>query len=294
MLTTQARQHRTDLALLVALAAGDLSEEMRDAPVGDARGWRDALAAALVGLVVLYGEAAGALGADWYDDLRERAEVPGRFQAIVADLPDVGRTDSLAGWAAEAMFGADPDPAAALGRAEGGLQRIILDVDRQTVAGSAVADRAAGGWQRVGVGECAFCRMLIARGAVYSEATATFASHDHCRCVAQPAWGGQAVPVKAYTPSTRNITDRDRARVREWLRENPQPGAPASTRASPVKPKPGSDAGKRVPGAKTAERAASVRAQLAGYEKTLADGGGTQWMRDRVRELRKELAALGF
>jgi hypothetical protein len=30
--------------------------------------------------------------------------------------------------------------------------------------------------------------MLIGRGAVYSEATADFQSHDHCNCQAEPAW----------------------------------------------------------------------------------------------------------
>jgi hypothetical protein len=60
--------------------------------------------------------------------------------------------------------------------------------------------------------------MLIARGAVYTEVTADFASHDHCNCSAVPAFGGQPLAVKPYTPSSKNITDADRARVREYLR----------------------------------------------------------------------------
>ena len=53
---------------------------------------------------------------------------------------------------------------------------------------SSTTDPKARGWQRVGVGECDFCSMLIGRGAVYSEATADFLSHDHCHCYAEPAF----------------------------------------------------------------------------------------------------------
>jgi len=139
-------------------------------------------------LVAIYGSAAASLGADWYDYLREEAAVRGRFQAIVAELPDGGRTNALAGWAVGPLFGANPDAAASLGMASGGLQRIIFDADRQTVMQSSVQDRAARGWQREGNGECDFCSMLIGRGAVYTEATADFESHDRCRCIGVPAF----------------------------------------------------------------------------------------------------------
>jgi hypothetical protein len=59
--------------------------------------------------------------------------------------------------------------------------------------------------------------MLIGRGAVYSEATADFAAHDHCKCSAVPAFDGEPRPVKPFTPSLREATDADRARVREYL-----------------------------------------------------------------------------
>lgn len=215
-------QHRSDLAALTGLASRDLSAQMNAVPAGDAAEFRDALAAVLAGLMDSYGSAAASLGADWYDDLRAEADIRGRFQAIVADLPDVGRTDALAGWAVEPLYGAEPDAQQALARADGGLQRIILDADRNTVARSAVADPQALGWQRTGVGACAFCRMLISRGAVYSESTAAFASHDHCRCSAVPAFGGRELPVKPYARSTRRVTAADRARVRAYLKANPE------------------------------------------------------------------------
>src|SRR5690606_3304621 len=102
----------------------------------------------------------------------------------------------------------------------GGVSRIIADADRGSITRSSIEDPASDGWQRQGAGSCAFCAMLIGRGAVYSEATADFASHDHCRCSAVPAWSGQPRPVKPFTPSTRHATDADRRRVREYLRSH--------------------------------------------------------------------------
>lgn len=185
-LSPTARRHRADLAELAKLAEADMSIVFRN--VADAREVRDGLRDILPRLVEVYGSAAASLGADWYDDLREQAEMRGRFQAIVADLPDAGRTDALAGYAIAPLFGADPDGATALSKAAGGLQRIIFNADRQTVMRSSIQDRAARGWQREGNGECDFCALLIGRGAVYSEATVDFDSHDRCRCVGVPVF----------------------------------------------------------------------------------------------------------
>jgi hypothetical protein len=186
MLSPAARKHRADLAELARLAEGDLSFLFHD--VVDADRVKESLIDVLPRLVAMYGAAAASLGADWYDELREQAEVRGRFQAIVADLPDVGRTDALAGWAVGPLFGAAPDAIAAQSMVSGGLQRIIFDADRDTVTGSAIRDPRARGWQREGAGECDFCAMLIGRGAVYSEASVEFDAHDRCRCVGVPVF----------------------------------------------------------------------------------------------------------
>lgn len=217
----QAEQHQTDLAVLIAAALLALRDLWRSLVTPE--DVRDALMTGLPGLVALYGSAAAALAADWYDDVRDELEIDGRFRAIVADLPDIGRTDSLARWGIDPLFGAEPDVKATQTLLEGGLQRIITDLSRDTITQSALADPQALGWQRIGRGEgdCAFCRMLIARGAVYTEATVDFASHDHCDCIAVPAFGGRELPVKPYTPSERGTTEADRARVRKWLRDNP-------------------------------------------------------------------------
>lgn len=186
MLSSKARKHRADLAELVRLADNDLSVVFRN--VSNAVRVREELMDTLPQLMTVYGSAAASLGADWYDDLREEAEVRGRFQAIVAELPDLGRTTSLAHWGVGPLFGANPDADAAMSKVSGGLQRIIFNADRETVMRSSVQDPRARGWQREGVGECDLCRLLLGRGAVYTEDSSQFETHDRCRCVGVPAF----------------------------------------------------------------------------------------------------------
>lgn len=203
----------TDLA---ALANNDLRALWRqvDTPAEA----RDALRDVLPALVVTYGQAAATIAADWYDDLRDMVAARGRFRAIPAEVDESG-ADVLARWGIDPLFKSDePDWERAKTLIAGGLQRRIANGSRLTVAHSSIEDPAADGWMRQGSGECGFCAMLIGRGAVYTERGADFGAHDHCKCSAVPAWGGEPRPVKPYTPSARKATDADRARVREWLR----------------------------------------------------------------------------
>lgn len=169
----------------------------------------------LPALIDAYGAAAATVAANWYDEHRARADVGGSFTATPADIPDTG-AHALIGWAASTAT----DTSALRTLITGGTQRRIANFSRATVTGSAVADPKATGWQRVGNGECAFCRMLIGRGAVYTKASSDFASHDSCHCSAVPAWGGRKAPVRPFTPSTRGVTDADRARARAWIAAN--------------------------------------------------------------------------
>lgn len=202
---------RPETDRLVRLADRDLARLWR--LVAEGASAEVALRDLLPALVTEYGQAGAALAAEWYDDQREKAGVGGRFTAMPMDADDRG-AQALVGWAlSEAR-----DDAGLQSLILGGVQRRIADHVRYTVAGNSVADPKADGWQRTGAGECPFCAMLIGRGAVYSESGADFASHDHCKCSAVPAFKGESRPVKPYTPSLRTASDKDRARVREYLR----------------------------------------------------------------------------
>lgn len=195
---------------LTVYANRDLAALWRQ--VSSAAEAQTALRDILPALIETYGAAAGTLAADWYDDARDKAAVRGGFRAIPANIPDVG-AQSLVGWAANDA----KDYGTFQTLIAGGMQRRIANFSRQTVAGSSVADPKATGWQRTGTGECAFCALLIGRGAVYTEAGADFASHDHCNCSAIPAFGGEPVPVKPYTPGPRHGSEADYARAREYI-----------------------------------------------------------------------------
>jgi len=229
---TLTAAHRRDLAELTGLAQNDLT--LIWAKFNTATAARDGLIELLPRLVAIYGSAAATLGADWYDEMRAAAKVKGRFRAIPAELPDQGRTDALARWGVTPLFAAEPNYDMALGMVEGGLQRIISNADRETVTDSAIADPQAVGWQRTGGGECAFCQMLIDRGAVYSEASASFDSHDHCKCSAEPnfdaarltvRWGSGGKKRRLFQEGDRLDprqttgirSEADRKRLREYL-----------------------------------------------------------------------------
>jgi hypothetical protein len=202
---------RNSVNELVGYAERDLAALWRE--VSDAAQARVALMDVLPALIETYGQAAAALAATWYDDARTKAAVRGAFTAIPVNPSDRG-AQALAGWATSTAT----DMGSLQSLILGGLQRRVADSARETVMGSAIADPQASGWQRQAFGGCEFCQMIASRGAVFSEASADFASHDACRCVAVPAFDGLPRPVKPYKPSLRTATDADRARVREYLR----------------------------------------------------------------------------
>lgn len=170
-------QLRSQIRGLTRLAQADLDGLLRRSVS------ESSLTASLGPLVATYGAAAATVAADWYDDFRNTEGAVGRFRAIPADIPDSGEK-ALVGWA----FSEASDEAAFKVLIAGGVQRRIVNFSRLTVMGSSLEDPQARGWERVGVGECDFCQVLIGRGAVYSEATADFESHDHCHCAAVPAF----------------------------------------------------------------------------------------------------------
>jgi len=181
---TLVEAHYRDLEQLIALALADLDIIWRGITTADEA--RDALLTLLPELGDLYGTAAASLAADWYDEMREASEVPGRFRAITIE-PALDRTDALARWAVGPLFAAVPDFTTAKSKAAGGFQRLVADADRGTVLRSANEDPRARGWSRRTSGKsCDFCVLLANRGFVYRESTVDFRSHDDCDCLATP------------------------------------------------------------------------------------------------------------
>ncbi|MBJ8342785.1 hypothetical protein JGU71_28235 [Antrihabitans sp. YC3-6] len=205
---------RSAVAELTDRASADLAIIWRR--ISSAVEAREVLAEVLPAIVDTYGAAAGAVAAEWYDDLRLEKGVGGRFFAVPAQ-PAVESVDALIGWGTGPLLGDKPDPSSALTLIQGGLQRRVADVARTTIQIASYDDPKASGWQRQSSGGCTFCQMLAGRGAVYSAKHADFASHDNCNCTAIPAFRGEPLPVRPYVPSLHSSTDADRARVRAYI-----------------------------------------------------------------------------
>lgn len=170
------------------LAESDLRRYWRQFDLSDAEKVRDGLLDVLPDIVNGYYLTAATVAADWYDLMRIQAGTPKRFSAVIPEEPTAGRAESLARWSVAPLFSANPAADIALTKVLGGLQRTVLNGARETVVKSAYADPAPVGWERVGSGNCDFCRMLIDRGPVYSASSGDFESHDHCGCSAVPAF----------------------------------------------------------------------------------------------------------
>lgn len=202
-------------------------------------GARNALLEFMPALTDQYGEVAAILAADWYDALRESEGAPGIYTAtLAATVPEEVVTTRT-------RFGAGhlwtDNPNQTLAFLVGVAQEYVLQPGRDTITQSAMADPAAYGWHRETRGSqsfpsgCKFCRILASRGDVYRRATAKFAAHNDCKCVAVPSWDANAreVSADAYVASERLESLRSRAadgdqsaqrqleahreRVRDWV-----------------------------------------------------------------------------
>lgn len=217
-------EQRQAVADLTDLCRGDLRDLWRSLDGLPADQVRDALMDVLPALGGEYGDAAATLAADYFEAAREAAGASGSFSAVLDEPPNGARWRALARWGVDPLFAEVPDHQAALARVAGGLQRSVADQHRLTIVKSSIADPQAKGWRRVGVGEtCGFCRMLLDRGHVYTEATATFRSHDHCNCVASPSWDDRVVKVsrEPYRQSLKRRSEAtrkaDNARARRFI-----------------------------------------------------------------------------
>ncbi len=170
------------------------------------------------GVTAYYSEGSAALAVDYYEDAR--AGAPGGYAPTPVVLDRTVRIRRGVAWATEPLS-IDDDELAAARLAK--LMRSELNRPyRDTILTNRRADPACVGWKRITDGDaCPFCRALADRGAVYREATATFAAHDDCSCTAAPVFKGGAVGPEAdvmqYMASGRRRTPKERAAIRDWI-----------------------------------------------------------------------------
>lgn len=115
-------------------------------------------------------------------------------------------------------------------KASGSAVQIAANGGRAVLLNAIKADPAAIGYQRVTDGDpCAFCRMIASRGIIaYDEMSASFESHAHCGCTAEPAFEGSAVRAqnaayrREWDEATGGLSGADALRAyRQSLAGNP-------------------------------------------------------------------------
>ncbi|GAA1138430.1 hypothetical protein [Nocardioides aquiterrae] len=156
--------------------------------------------------IAAWGEVAGTLAADFYDELRDQAGIPGSFQALVPDPLDSAQVDGIVSWAVTPPRDVDElDIETMLAKIEGASQRLIRQAQRDALNESARRDPARPRVARIPMGAetCAFCLVLASRGYVYRSETSAGRNnsyHDFCDCEQDVTWSSNPEPPDGYDP----------------------------------------------------------------------------------------------
>lgn len=220
--------------------------------------FRDALLATYPEVMAPFFTAASEVAAAWYLKLRSES-VSGVYRPTLAQAPPTEQLDATVRYSLSPLF--VPEEPQFLGYTilallAGSSQKLIANMGRDTISGSALKDPVRVGYARVPrLGCCAFCGMLASRGAVYRSASSAGSVqgrgvdasetagkaggqgrglkargaaeigsgyHAHCRCVVVPVFPGGNNDYVEYT--TAYFTDRY-VNVEGDLRES---GAPVT------------------------------------------------------------------
>lgn len=204
-MTTRQDVNRLSTATsrLTTAAQDDLASFFRSLDLTLPEAARDELIEFLPRLTQLYGDAAAAAAAEWFEGLRAGA-VGTPYEAVLADPVDDAQVSQTVRYATGHLFTSTPDQALAV--LSSATQRYVAYMSRATVARNAAHDPARPRWARVPAGAhtCAFCAMLASRGFVYhSEDKAggdAHRFHDDCHCQIVPEWGRGPAHIEGYDP----------------------------------------------------------------------------------------------
>lgn len=189
-----------------------------------------------------YGAKAASIAADWYDELRLVARVPGVFTSEVGGVIEARYVQSRVRFGASHLHAGAYDQYLAF--LQGAVTGWVTEAFSNTIQRNSYRDPNSVGWARKPEpGACKFCLMLASRGAVYGSAGSagsvqgrgserySFVTkrgkvrergegtkarggqalsskyHDHCRCLAVPVWP-QTSFVKNYGFDPEALEDR--------------------------------------------------------------------------------------
>ena len=153
---------------------------------------RDALVQFVPLLVAQYGDVAGAMAAEFYEEMRAASGAAGSFTVLGAEGVPVEAVEAKTRYLAGHLW--TPTPEAMLGGLLVAADKYVKQPGRSTIAAN--ARREGVRWARVPTGSktCSFCLVLASRDAVYeSKQSAGGPGHRfHGDCDCQPVRIGKA------------------------------------------------------------------------------------------------------
>lgn len=250
---------------------------------------------AVPGVIAYYSDGSSALAADFYDDERERAAPPKLYLAEPVVLDRVVKIRSAVAWASEPLFDGDIEKSAS--RLADVVHLETARPFRDTVLTNRRRDPSAVGWRRVTSGGCRLCRMLAARGAVYKESTARFATHPSCKCSAQPVFStnnyGEEASAMQYLASKAKRTPAQKERLRQYLDVHYPTGSASKVVAASAKLKSANEITPDQKATRLRAQLTSLATSLAGLKARAANGESVskplKWQEDRIAAIRREL-----
>lgn len=222
-MATSPEAVRTQLATVMSAATADLlSVAQRVAPERRTR----VLLQAVPLVVPSYYDAAGTLAVAWYGERRDEARPATVYAPKIIGDPE---TDWIEREVAKFGRSLDGDLDSELSRMADEVTRLaekeVARGFRDSITGNTRQDVDSVGWSRVtSSGACKLCSMIAARGAVFRESTAHFATHTSCNCAARPEFrGGDHGPeasVEQYLAASKRRTPEQNAQLRAYLNTN--------------------------------------------------------------------------
>lgn len=178
-----------------------LMEGLSDLPATEAV---PLLKALMPDVVQTFGAAAASLAADYYDSVREAAEISSDFAAEALDTVPAEQILASASYATKGVYTDGADLLATSGQVLKVVDRLTKKPGRDTLYRAGLIDPSPPRYARIPQGSvtCRFCAMLASRGAVYASAASAGEHkdfHDHCDCAVSLIFDGQALP-EGYDP----------------------------------------------------------------------------------------------
>lgn len=222
------RRHRSEATAVASEVSRRVGQIALRADVGDVDGWFGRVVADLLTLVT-GGFAVNRTLAARY--LTEHARIEGRAVVPVRATANVERVMTSLRVTGPVEFKRHMSLTGDVGQARAVMartltassSRLVLAGERDTVLGTVRESQVIVGWRRVSDGDpCAFCLLLVSRGAVYGKSTAAFEAHDGDGCTAEPLYEQEDEP-----PSVLDLQDEWRrvtaghsgtAAIRAWRR----------------------------------------------------------------------------